>query len=404
MPITEVSHLLKADLTILAEAFDPDFIARVDMCYNQILSIIQLADFDFFLFLRKFDPAIPERNFNTVPRFRPVRGGLLVEEIKDFLEVICPIETELNWTLPLQILKVYKNGMEVVTESEWSKLLASLRELRRTSILELLVRHISVDPGWEFKTHISLEHIAASYLQDRRQEVDSALTGFLYSQKQNQVAALAKELFGDAGIQRLQYYTEKDGAVLTARGLEGFVHAKSLNYLKVFLMDFFEPDIQELCELLLIRGLWSSAEQSKEMSDNFYVLIDNAKRLLALEHSLSESGDEGSRLRLALAKSGRNQSQLRSIGFILQKVNAEAWDLLSGTAEALILLGKHLKEILVDVKNEGGLILNYRELQRDRTPPLTQHIVLTYKRIYLYLQIQQLLTGADTLTSGPLTA
>ncbi|MDR1972308.1 MAG: DUF5312 domain-containing protein [Treponema sp.] len=395
MPIAEVSHLLKGDLTLLSDAFDTDFMTRVDMCYNRILSLIHLADFDYYLFLRKFDPAILERNFNGVPRFKPVRGSLLVEAIKDFLEVSYPVETELDWTIPLQILRTYKNGMDVVKANEWAAVLSSLRELRRSSILELMVQHISQDPRWEFKPRITAEHIAAAYLEERRQEVESALSGFLHSQKQNQVNALAQELFGDSGIQRFQHYTEKDNEVFIQKGLKGFTYTQSLNYLKVFLVDFFRLDMQDLCELLLIRGHWSSMEQSKEMSEIFHALLDNTNHLLALEQSLGENGEKGANIRTALFKSGRNQSQLRILNTLIQGINEEAWGLLSSTAEALIRLGSLFKEILLDVKNEGMLIMNYRELQRDRNPPLTQHIVLTYKRIYAFLQIQQLLTGVD---------
>jgi hypothetical protein len=396
MPITEVSHLLKEDLAILSGAFNGDLVSRIDACYNQILSIIHLVSFDYFFFLREFDSGLPERNFNVVPRFTPVRGALLVEEIKDFLEVSCSIELDSDWTLPLQILKVYKNGAEVLTADEWAKLLGSLRELRRSSILELMVRHISLDPQWEFKPRITREHIAAAYLEECRKEVDQALTGFLYSQKQNQVAALAGELFGGSDIERLMYYTEKDSEVFVAKGLDGFTYARNLNYLKIFMVDFFQTDIQELCELFLVQGLWTSIEQSKELSNLFHTLIDNTNRLLVLEQSLAENGEIGSDLRIALVKSGRNRSQLQRVDHLLQKLNIEVWDLLSSTAEALLLLGKQFREILQSPGRENSVIVNYRELQfKEKDRPLTQRLILSYKRIYTYLRIQQLLTSKE---------
>jgi hypothetical protein len=395
MPITEVSHLLKEDLVILSSAFDQDFISKVDMCYNQILSIMELANFDYFFFLRKFDPNILERNFNSTPLFKQVRGTMLSEEIKDFLVASYTVETGLDWSIPLQVIKVYKNGLEVIPEEDWSKVMGNLRELRRTGILELIVRHIDQNPRWEFKTQVSLEHIAASYLEDRRKEVDGALTGFLSSQRQNQVNSLAAELFGDPEIKRLFNYTARDGEIYVQRGMEGFIYAQSLNFLKAFLVDFFQKDIQSLCDLLLIRGLWASVEQSQRMSETFNILRDNTDRLLALERSLGENGEDGAKLRTALAKSDRDRSQIRHMNFLFQKVNGEAWDLLSSTAESLIVLGGYLKDILVDAKEGGILIMNYRELQLMSEVPLNQQIILTYKRIFAYLQIQQLLINSD---------
>jgi hypothetical protein len=404
MPIIEVSHLLREDLSILAGAFDTDFVSRVDTCYNQILSLVHLAGFDYFFLLRKFDSGILERNFTITPHFRPVRGKAVLEDLKDFLEVASPISADADWTMVLRILKAYKNNLDVVKEDEWNKALKKLQELRRPPILELMIRHISEDPRYEFRIPVSREQIAKAYLEACRQEVEDAFSGFLYSQKQNQINALARELFGDPDIRRLQHYTERDNEAFAQRGLKGFAHTQSLNYLKIFLIDFFQEDMQGLCEFLLIRGHWSSMEESKRMSETFHILLDNTNSLLVLEQSLGENGEEGARIRSVLLKSARNQSLLRQLNSMLQRINKEAWDLLNSTAEALLLLGKQLKEILVDARKEGLYISNFRELQMEAELPLTQHLITSYKRIYAYLQLQQLVAGMDDTSIDPLTA
>jgi hypothetical protein len=403
-PIAEVARLLKEDLAFFAGAFDGDFISRVDRCYNRILALIQFVSFDYYVFLRKFDPALQERNFTAAPHFKPVRGELLEEGIKDFLDAACLIENDSDWTVPLQVLKAFKNGLDVVKEDEWLNVLAQLRDLRRTSILELMIRHISQDPRWEFTTRITQEHIAEAYLKERRQEVENAVSGFLSSQRKNQINVLARELFGDPDIKRLQHYTEKNNESFIRIGVGGFAYTQILNYLKIFLTDFFQQDMQNLCELLLIRGHWSSVEQSKEMSETFHALLEHTDRLLALEQSLGEDGEEGSKIRSILIKSGRNQSQLRYLNTMIRSIDERVRDLLNGTTESLLLLGRQFKEILQDSKNDGTYIINYRELQRESEPPLTQRIILNYKRIYAYLQLHMLVTGSGDSTTDPLTA
>jgi hypothetical protein len=396
MPIFEVSRLLKEDLAIFSSAFDADFIMKVDACYNQILSLVHLARFDYFFFLRKFNPKILERNFTAVPSFKPVQGMTLLENIKEFLDVSYPIALEADWTMVLWVLKSYRNNVDVIENDEWDITLNKLRELRRSSILELIVRHVSQDPYHEFNIRADPKHIAAAYLEKRRWEVNEALSGFLYAQKQDQINALARELFGDPDIRWLDYYTEKENEVFAQIGLKGFAYTQSLNYLKVFLVNFFQQDMRNLCELLIIRGHWSSFEQSREMSEIFHTLLDNTNRLLVLERSLGEDGEEGFRIRSFLLKSARNQNLLRQLNSMLQKIDNEVWNLLSSTGEALIRLGLQFKEILADIKKEGTYITNFRELQKESDPPLIQHIMISYKRIYAYLQLQQLITGKET--------
>jgi hypothetical protein len=399
MPIAEISRLLREDLAMFSSAFNAAFIARADRCYNQILSLAQLAAFDYFFFLRKFDPGITERNFTTAPHFKPVQGRLLLSQLEDFLEAAFPVAAaaEADWPVVLRILKTYKNNLDVVKEDEWAQALKKLQDLQRSSILELMIRHISQDPRHEFKIPVSSEHVAEAYLEECRQEVEVAFSEFFYSQKQSQINVLARELFGDPDIKRLQYYTEKDNEAFVQRGLRGFAYTQSLNYLKIFLIDFFQQDMQNLCELLLIRGHWASMEESRKMSEAFNILLNNINSLLDLEQSLGENGEEGARIRSVLIKTVRNHSLVRQLNSILQRINDEAWGLLTSTAEALVSLGKQFKEILVDAKKEGVYILNFRELQKESEPPLTQHLIISYKRIYAYLQIQQLVAGVDSV-------
>jgi hypothetical protein len=404
MPVTEISRLLKEDLAIFSGAFDADFISKADACYNRILSLVRLAGFDYYFFLRKFDPNLPERNFTAAPRFKPVPGAAVLEELKDFLDLAYPVALDADWTTALQVLKTYKNNVDVVKESEWGQTLNQLRELRRSSILELVIRHISQDPHYKFTIPADTEHIAETYLAECRREVEEAYSGFLHSQKRDRINALARKLFGDPGVKRLQSYTEEENEAFTRIGLKGFTYTQSLNYLKAFLIDFFQQDIQGICELLLIRGHWGSFEQSQKMSETFHTLLDNTDRLLALEESLGEDGETGARLRSLLIKSARNQSPSRQLSSMLQKINNDAWNLLGSTAEALFLLGRQFKEILLDAKKEGMYISNFRELQKETKPPLTQHIIICYKRIYAYLHLQLLITGADDISIDTLTA
>jgi hypothetical protein len=404
MPITEISRLLKEDLAIFSGAFDSDFISKADACYNRILSLVRLAGFDYYFFLRKFDPNLPERNFTAAPRFKPVPGAAIREELKDFLDLAYPVALDADWTTALRILKAYKNNVDVVKESEWGQTLNQLRELRRSSILELVVRHISQDPYYKLTIPADTEHIAEAYLAECRREAEEAYSVFLHSQRRDRINALAGKLFGDPGVRRLQSYTEGENEAFTRIGLDGFAYTQSLNYLKAFLIDFFRQDMQDVCELLLIRGHWGSFEQSQKMSETFHTLLDNTDRLLALEESLGEDGETGARLRSFLLKSARNQSPSQQLSSVLQRINDDVWDLLSSTAGALFLLGRQFKDILWDAKKEGMYISNFRELQKETEPPLTQRLIICYKRIYAYLKLQQLIIGSDDTSIDILAA
>ncbi|MDR1636918.1 MAG: DUF5312 domain-containing protein [Treponema sp.] len=396
-PIAEVSRLLQEDFDILASGIDNELMGNVDRCYNQILALITFSAFDFFFFLRRFDPSLVENNFTARPRFGPVLGRLLVNQIKDFLEVFYAIDPELDWGPPLRVLKLYKNGVDVINPEEWNILASRLRELRRSNILELMIRHIEENPSWQFKPLISSEHIALNYLGTRENEVREAMNGFVRDQKLLQVRDLAQDVFGDPDVRRALYYTPQGSSSFVNRGLDGYTCAEGFNYIKAFLLDIFKKEIQSLCELLLIRGQWYSMDVSREMSESYHVLLDIAARISSFDDSLGENGETGSRLQAMLAKSDRDKSQLRYLKTILNSINREALEFINSSAEALIVIGTTLKNALEDQKNGAGeLITNWRSLELIVETPLIKHLLVTHKRIFDFIRLIQLLSGIES--------
>jgi hypothetical protein len=393
IPITEVSKLLQEDLTFLSTAFDDNFITEVDRCYNQILALIGLANFDYFFFLKKFDPYLIERNFNYQPKFGPAPGQLISDQLKDFLNASYAVDPDEDWETPIRILKLYKDGMDAVVLEQWNHILSQIREIKRSGILELIIRHIDDNPAWELDTKDDYVHIAREYLEGRRIEVQDALNGFVNAQKIAQINYLASTIFGDPGIKRARYYTEQESEAYVKKEFEGFIYAAGINYLRVFLVDMFKQDIQGLCELLLIRGQWSSIELSKEMSDYYHQILDLNDQILAFDESLSEEREYGSRLRAAIAKVDRDKSQARGISHNLRLVNDQALELINAAAKALIVIGKNLKSIYEDYQKDfHEFIYNWRELESLSEAPLLQQISYTYRQIYNFIQLLQLLS------------
>jgi hypothetical protein len=397
MPINEVSRLLQEDFDLLASGIDNELMASVDSCYNQILGLIKFSAFDFFFFLKKFDPSLIENNFNIRPHFGPALGRLLCNQIKDFLEVFCAIDTELDWGPPLRVLKLYKNGVEVISPEEWGTLLSYLRELGRSRILELIVRHIEENPSWQFNSSIGFEHIALNYLGTREKEVQEAMNGFVRNQKLLQVRDIARDVFGDPDIRRALYYTPQEGSIFVSQGLDGYTCAEGFNYTKAFLLDIFKKELQGLCELLLIRGQWYSIEVSREMSESYHVLLDAAARITPFDDSLGENGETGVRFQTMLAKSDRDKSQLRHIKAILKDINGMALEFVNASAGALVVIGTTLEKALEDQKSGSGeFIINWRELESMAETPLVRNLTLIHKRISGFLRILQLLAGVES--------
>jgi hypothetical protein len=391
--IKDLSKQLGTEMTAFSTAFDSSRIEAVDQCYNIILAMVQFVSFDFFFLLKKFNPNIAERNFTTLPKFAPVRGEYLSDELKDFLELSFAIDPGKDWKNALRVLKTYKNGVDVVAADQWNRLLNNLREIQKSNILELMIRHIDKKPQWVSSPKIPDEHIAETYLEAMRAEARTAVEKIVNAKKDAQVTVLVKTIFGSAEIDRAKYYTEKASEIYVKKNFDGFLFAAGINYLKAFLLDHFKKEIRELCDLLLIRGQWTAPVLSRQMSESFHQLMNLADELIAFDETLSENGENGSRLKASIIKADRDKSQARYVTVILKSVNEEAQRLINTAAQALISIGKNLKNLLDDYqKTNRELIMNWKELESASEAPMAQRMADTYKKIYYFIQLMQTLS------------
>jgi hypothetical protein len=391
--VKDLAKQLGEDITAFSAAFDSGRIEAIDRCYSLILTMVRFVTFDFFFLVKKFDPNITERNFTYQLKFAPVRGEYLSDELKDFLDISFAVDPDKDWKNALRVLKIYKNGVDVVAADQWSRLLNHLKEIRRSNILELMIRHIDKDPLWVSSPKLPDEHIAETYLEEKRTEARTAVDKIVNAKKNAQVTTLAKTIFGSAEIERAKYYTEKAGEIYLKKNFDGFIFAAGINYLKAFLLDHFKKDIRELCDLLLIRGQWSVPVLAQQMSEFFHQIMNLSDELIAFDETLSDTGENGSRLKTAIVKADRDKSQARYVTVILKSVNESAQGLINTAAQALIGIGKNLKNLLDDYqKSKRELIMNWKELEGASETPLARQIADTYKKIYYFIQMMQILS------------
>jgi hypothetical protein len=381
----DVVKWTREETETLINAFDPARIKDADRCYSLIFAFIQFISFDFYCFLKKFDPSLQERNFNSVPHFKPVKADLLIDMLKDFLEGAFAMDPDQNWQAALPVMKTYKNGVDVINGDQWQKLLTQLRDIRNSQILELIVRYTDRNPAWEPHAAIPYVPIANSWLESKKTNVENTIVRLVDLKRNAQVDALSREVFGGADIVRLKNYTEDVSSLFFKGKFEGFTHTRELNFFKAFLQDHFHRDIRDLCELLLVRGKWMSPALSLPLSDQFNAMLSLSDRLIRFDDNL---GENSGRLRKALRLAGRNKAQARYIRTMLSQANEEADDMIMLGVQLLPALGQSLKDILEDYqKTTPQLIINWKEIEFAVLTPMGQWITEMGKSISSFLQI-----------------
>jgi hypothetical protein len=395
VPVKDLVPAVKRDLSAFVSSFDNIQINRIDSCYNTITAFISFLSFDFFFLLKKFDPNINERNFSYQPKFQTAKASEISEELKDFMEYSAAVEAEQDWKAPLSVLKLYKEGMDVVNADQWGKVIRLLRDVSRSRILELVIQHLLKDPLWLSVPKLPDERVADSYLEVKKTEIEGAINKIQNDKRSAQIEQLAKSIFGSAEVERLANYTDKANEIYLKKNFDGFTKVAGLNYLKAFLLDYFKKEIKELCDLFIIRGQWTSNVLAQNMSDAFHGIVGLFDKITAFDDALGDKGDHGSRLKQALVKVDRDKGQGKYIRIILRTVNNSAQEMINTASANLISIGRNFKNLLEDMqKKPAELIMNWKELESSSEEPLAKRITEDYKRMYFFVQLLQFYVGA----------
>ncbi|MDR2786086.1 MAG: DUF5312 family protein [Treponema sp.] len=365
--ITNPKHLteeLRTEFDTLQNTISPDIKVQIDSCYNLILSLGQLVSFDFYVLIKRFGFSGREHSFNTVPQFTNCKADVLVTMLQDFVDYIAVLEPSRDWKTVLKLLKSCRNGSDLIAENLWYKMLYQFQEILHSGFFQLVIQHVTEDPKWKVSPQIPNGRVFSAWLEQKRQTTEGEIARIAAGQWVNHIGELSREIFGNMAANPLKYYNERIAELFTAKGFEGFARIEVLNYLMTFLEQVFAKDIQEFCDLLVIRAQWANISASQALSSEWDAMRTLVKRLVDFDNSLSNDGINGSRLIGALARLDRDRSQNRVIRELLNEIDNEAMEILLETVDSLARIAKIVEFVQSDYfQNPRLLILNWREIE-----------------------------------------
>jgi hypothetical protein len=387
----DLARQLEEDYQTLTTAFDGDRANAADKCHNLITAFSRFLHFDYVGLLKKFDSAMLEGIFTTPLKFAAVRADLLTGDLGTFYTAIASLNPQDDWKTAFSVLRTIKGGTDSIPYDQWAKLLFNLNDLRQSKIIEYIVRHAAKNPIWDGKLQNPSSQLSTLWLEEKREEVWKRINAIAESQRHAQMEILLQAIFGEIDSTRLTYYNERTNEIYTGKDLEGFTYAGALNYLTAFLQDFFSKEVQEICDIVLIRGQWTSNTGSLQMSEGFHGALDLLPSIMELDETLSEKGSNGPRLRGALLRVDRDRTQVRYIASIINAIDEEALGIVKTAAGHIITVGKYMKALSDDIpKKQSDIIINWKELDGYSKTPLAPRIVDAYKKINYFVQLTTL--------------
>ncbi|MDR0451607.1 MAG: DUF5312 family protein [Treponema sp.] len=388
----ELTRRLETDLRTLSAGFDANRTVAINRAHNLISAFVRFVSFDFAVILKRFDNGFKIGDPNYIPKFTAVKAANLVKAIESFRAAAAPLNVEGDWKVVLGIFKAALNGVELIPYDQWQNLVLNLRDVQLSNIMDLMIQATLKDPLWQGRISRSEENLAEGWLDAKREEIRRLIDGIVLNQRDARISSLATAIFGTPDITRMSYYTLKENEIYKRSGLDGFIYAAGLNYLYAFMTDYVYRELLELCDILLVRGQWTAIALSREMSEGYHNLKGYNEKIEEFDENLSESGKDGTRLRTALLRVDRDQSQFRYVNSITAGLNERAMELIENANQFLSVIGKHLKNLYEDLqKSPHDLIINWKELNLVSKSPLPQRFEEAVSKLEAITQLLQII-------------
>jgi hypothetical protein len=388
---TLLSRQMQNEFDEFTRAFDANRTSAINECYSLILILCKFVVYDYYFILKKFDLQLTEHSFSRKPVFNFLRGEAVVEEIKDFLELTAGLDPNRAWNNALLVLREFK-GVEVINPKLWNNLLLKIRDVLHSEIFEMIIRFVDKNPAWTWTPHTVHESITGAYLEKIRGEIFNRLSLIVTTKQNALIDRYAMAVFGNRRVNRLKHYTDQAGEIYKKKNFPGFINARALNYLVVFLTDG-RSEMQDLYELILIRGQWVSPALSFPLSEALRLLTAFPDRITELDEMLSDRGIYGSKLKVGIVKVDREKNAARSVAINLDAANNEAGQVINDAIFNLSVLNDGLKDLLEDYRrNPGIIILNWEELNSFSETNLKDRLVSMQNKLTNMLELLRVLS------------
>ncbi len=384
------SEEIKNDLKGFAAIFDPARAKLVNEQYRSMAILLGLVHFDYYMLLRKFDPALREGDYAGSPHFEAINAQYIEDELKDFLEILPAFDPMEDWSSLWQTLKSYR-GAEPVAADAWRKLLAVIRRLKRTGELDMVAQLITDNPFFRPTARTYRDNIVEEYLSKLRAETETILQKVAKEKRAQSIESLTRQVFGGALVNRLANYTEEANKQFAKKLSAGYTFVAPLNYLHAFLLDFVQKELSTSFDALLVRGKWSDPGMSQMLSDGYHELQTIAESLEQFDGELAADSELGRKLASIAARADKDRQRAYMARRLMNKVNEQARDLLLRSCQHCITIGKQLKGVVDDVaRGKPQLVLNWSELVARGQRNLRGELVAQYKKLYYFVQLLKL--------------
>ncbi len=347
--ITKVFADLKNRFKKLQKSVSQEQAKSVNNIYNALKSLSELADFDFYMFLKFFAPNLQEGNFSKAPIFKPSSS---VQAVDDLIKLDSGINSIIVSEALIKALKTYQEYKEIppMQDKMLKSVLIKIKHLQKTDLLSDVVKYMLKDFLYKTIINATNTNIYIVYIASITEALKSNMEGTVKDIKNDKIAEVRNKMFNGISIIPLENLSDEFNSSLEKFELPVIEAIEPLEYLQTFVVEIYTKSIRKEENEICVSAEFTNKQKQQANMDAYYYLNSAFEKIQKLDELYSPATSDGKKLRLWLASKSKAMSNMAMIEQTIKHINDEAAMIIVGSFNAIVDMSTVLKNILDDVK------------------------------------------------------
>ena len=322
--------------------------------FSLLKDFSEILNFDFFMFLKLFNPNFVEGNTKLSNSFVNTYD---INAIDDLTKLHSAIESITIRKELISVLNVYSEyrGLKGTPDKNIRVFLSAMKYLKTSNFLSDTITYLLKDFKYQYTPKFSNIDIYIPYMSNITKVFKSEIETIARGIKRNESSSIRNNLFSGIEITKLININNDINTSLIVYELPYFEFIDCLEYIKTFVAEIYIKLYREGLNELFLALEFISKERSTSAFDAFYILEDAKNKIDNIDNEMSPQAENRKRLKVLLSSKNKAISNRDSIESIISNINDKSNAVLVSVYNSAIDITTIIKNISEDYTNNTKL-------------------------------------------------
>ncbi len=353
---------------VVQQLNSPKFV-KIGVVFNKLNQLNDICRFGYMTVLRLFDPDFSS-NEDYKPNFQPCAPELIDNSLCDLYFVVVDMDITISLYNATLALFRLKNG-ESASEREAQNLKENFKKIQ-SIIKHILTRDVLLDLIRISKKNSEFIPERAVYNENSRQKYADHLESMFRVDESRlkteiQDTTIKDEvgkLFSGIPLVQIQGYSKEIDAILRQSTEFSFMWVMPLQFLKNFVISFYEEHIKAILNDIVIEGFFNNPAYKTEFSTHVFTCNEMLDRISAFEEMFGRGKEfDEANINSLVVDSHKDPAFENTLKNLVTKINSTAKELLQNETTNIFNLYKNISDLMIESKKPASeLITNLKFL------------------------------------------